>query len=221
MTLDVLRSRCAPRKCSGGTYPERTGKGGASKSPSSSLCLPIQPFGKASFDGHRTCDIRSRLASGILENRHWSRGLGTPSTSDYDVVVGTWVCRRHSCGRRVSFRLMRRFLLVLFLVAQPALACAQGTHPITGRQIAGVAGDWVWLDRSEREQEEEPRRAVELIGIKPGMVIADVGAGTGYFTVMLAQRVGPEGKVYANDIQPKLLGILQDKIQKRSEEHTS
>ena len=111
---------------------------------------------------------------------------------------------------------MRRLRLALLLAALPALLSSQGlTHPVTGRRIAGVASDWVWLDRSERELEEEPRRAVELIGIKPGMIIADVGAGTGYFTVLLAQRVGPEGKVYANDIQPKLLGILQDKIQKQ------
>ena len=117
---------------------------------------------------------------------------------------------------RYDAGMMRRLLLVLLLAVFPALLLSQAaTHPVTGRQIAGVAGDWVWLDRSEREQEEEPKRAVELIGIKPGMVIADVGAGTGYFTVMLSQRVGPEGKVYANDIQPKLLGILQDKIQKQ------
>jgi len=111
---------------------------------------------------------------------------------------------------------MKRVLVALFLASSPALLGSQGpTHPLTGRQIAGVASDWVWLDRSEREHEEEPRRAVELIGIKPGMVIADVGAGTGYFSVLLAQRVGPEGKVYANDIQPRLLGILQDKIQRQ------
>jgi ubiquinone/menaquinone biosynthesis C-methylase UbiE len=111
---------------------------------------------------------------------------------------------------------MRSIRLVFFFAALPVLLSSQGpTHPITGRVIAGVAGDWVWLDRSEREQEEEPRRAVELIGIKPGMIVADVGAGTGYFTVLLAERVGPAGRVYANDIQPRLLGILQDKIQKQ------
>jgi ubiquinone/menaquinone biosynthesis C-methylase UbiE len=110
---------------------------------------------------------------------------------------------------------MKRLLTVIVLAALALGLSAQGaTHPLTGRRIAGIAGDWLWLDRSEREQEEEPRRAVDLIGIKPGMVIADVGAGTGYFTVLLAERVGPAGRVYANDIQPKLLGILQDKIQK-------
>ena len=112
--------------------------------------------------------------------------------------------------------MMKRFLCALLLAVLPSVFLAQGlTHPLTGRRIAGVAGDWVWLDRAEREQEEEPERALELIGIKPGMVIADVGAGTGYFTVLLAQRVGLDGKVYANDIQPRLLGILQDKIQKQ------
>jgi ubiquinone/menaquinone biosynthesis C-methylase UbiE len=110
---------------------------------------------------------------------------------------------------------MKRFLCAILLAALSGVLLSQGlTHPLTGRRIAGVAGDWAWLDRAEREQEEEPRRALELIDIRPGMVVADVGAGTGYFTVLLAQRVGLQGKVYANDIQPKLLGILRDKIQK-------
>ena len=110
---------------------------------------------------------------------------------------------------------MKRFLCAILLAALSSVLLSQGlTHPMTGRRIAGVAGDWAWLDRAEREQEEEPRRALELIDIRPGMVVADVGAGTGYFTVLLAQRVGLQGKVYANDIQPKLLGILRDKIQK-------
>jgi predicted methyltransferase len=84
-------------------------------------------------------------------------------------------------------------------------------HPLTGRQIAGVATDANWLDRTAREQEEEPDRALELIGIAPGMIVADVGAGTGYMTMRLARRVGPTGKVYANDLQPPMLQIIQAK----------
>ncbi|MGO9602359.1 MAG: class I SAM-dependent methyltransferase [Candidatus Binataceae bacterium] len=84
-------------------------------------------------------------------------------------------------------------------------------HPLTGRQIAGITTNPNWLDRSEREREEDPERALDLIGITPGMIVADVGAGSGYMTVRLARRVGPAGKVYANDLQPALLQIIADK----------
>ncbi|MCM3881215.1 MAG: methyltransferase domain-containing protein [Vicinamibacterales bacterium] len=84
-------------------------------------------------------------------------------------------------------------------------------HPITGRQIAGIATDAGWLDRRERETEEDPERALDLIGVTPGMSVADVGAGSGYMTVRIARRVGVTGRVYAEDIQPALLSRLQDK----------
>src|SRR5262245_57474371 len=114
----------------------------------------------------------------------------------------------------------RRFLLLVcllglvafyagahFVTTRPTLP----RHPFTGRQIAGLATDAQWLDRPAREEEEEPERALELIGITPGFVVADVGAGTGYMTVRLARRVGPTGKVYANELQPVMLQLIQDK----------
>ena len=95
-----------------------------------------------------------------------------------------------------------------FLTTRPA----PPTHPITGRQIAGMATDANWLDRASREEEEQPERTLDLIGIGPGLVVADVGAGSGYVTLRLARRVGPTGKVFANDVQPTMLEILQRKI---------
>lgn len=87
----------------------------------------------------------------------------------------------------------------------------QSEHPISGRHIAPVmgVGGADWLDRGERESEENPEGALDAIGIKPGMVIADVGAGTGYMTLRMARRVGPSGKIYAEDVQPEMLHRLR------------
>lgn len=92
---------------------------------------------------------------------------------------------------------------------------AQAEHPLTGRRIAPTMGmgGADWLERSERQNEEKPEEAIEAIGVKPGMVVADVGAGVGYFTTRLARKVGPKGRVYANDIQPEMLARLQDRLE--------
>lgn len=84
-------------------------------------------------------------------------------------------------------------------------------HPLSGRPIAGIATDAGWMDRASREQEEAPERALSAVGIRPGMIVADVGAGSGYMTLRIAPLVGSAGKVYAEDIQPALLQLLQQK----------
>jgi ubiquinone/menaquinone biosynthesis C-methylase UbiE len=93
---------------------------------------------------------------------------------------------------------------------------AQGEHPVTGRQIAGVMGvqGADWLNRPEREKEENPEGALDALALKPGMVVADVGAGTGYMSLRMAKRVGPSGKVYANDLQPEMLRRLRENAAK-------
>ena len=98
------------------------------------------------------------------------------------------------------------------LAAAAALAPAfQGTHPLTGRHIAQVmgVGGADWLERPERESEENVEGALNAIGLKPGMTVAEVGAGTGYVALRMARRVGPGGKVYANDVQPEMLQLLR------------
>jgi ubiquinone/menaquinone biosynthesis C-methylase UbiE len=100
--------------------------------------------------------------------------------------------------------------LLLSLTAQ-CIHAAQSPpkHPLTGRQIADVYTDAAWLDRPAREQEVQPDRALELIGIKPGMIVADVGAGSGFMTMRLARLVSPGGMVYTNDLQPSMLQLLE------------
>lgn len=66
-----------------------------------------------------------------------------------------------------------------------------------------------WLDRSGRQAEERSDLAIKELNLKPGMVVADIGAGTGYYSIRVAKRVSPGGRVLAIDIQPEMLDRLR------------
>jgi len=86
-----------------------------------------------------------------------------------------------------------------------------------GREIAGVMG-WEgaqWLERESRAREERPELLLRELALAPGMTVADIGAGTGYYTWQLAKRVGPGGRVYAVDVQPEMIGMLDNQMVKR------
>jgi SAM-dependent methyltransferase len=107
--------------------------------------------------------------------------------------------------------------VAVWVLALAASLAAQSTHPATGRRVAAVMGmgGADWLVRPEREAEEAPEQALDAIGIARGATVADIGAGAGYFTWRLAERVGPQGKVYANDIQPAMLDLLRRNLAAR------
>ncbi len=81
-----------------------------------------------------------------------------------------------------------------------------------GREIAQVMGHLAagWLERPEREAQEKPRVLIDSLSLEPDAVVADIGAGTGYFTFRLAERV-PEGRVLAVDIQQEMVDLLEDR----------
>jgi SAM-dependent methyltransferase len=84
-----------------------------------------------------------------------------------------------------------------------------------GREIAKVMGHPAigWLERDEREKEEAPSKALGAMDLAPDEVIADIGAGSGYYSFRISPKV-PQGKVMAIDIQPEMLEFLK----KRSDE---
>jgi ubiquinone/menaquinone biosynthesis C-methylase UbiE len=105
-------------------------------------------------------------------------------------------------------------LAAAVLITIPVLAQQPGVHPVSGRVYAlpmGVQGA-PWLDRREREEEENPDLAMRLIRVQRGAVVADIGAGSGYFTTRLARAAGADGKVYAVDIQQGMLDLLQQAV---------
>ena len=119
--------------------------------------------------------------------------------------------------------------LLLFVVAVHAQAQAREqtpaqryqSIPVTqdgigkrymGREIAGVMG-WQaagWLERGQREREERSDLLMRALALQADMVVADIGAGTGYYSRRIAARLGPRGRVYAVDVQPEMLALLRE-----------
>jgi predicted methyltransferase len=89
-----------------------------------------------------------------------------------------------------------------------------------GREIAHIMGPGgiAWLERAERETEEQPQRVIDALEIKPGQTVADLGAGSGYYSFRIAPLVGPTGKVLAIDIEPTMLEAI---AQRASREHVA
>jgi ubiquinone/menaquinone biosynthesis C-methylase UbiE len=85
-----------------------------------------------------------------------------------------------------------------------------------GREIAQVMGPGgiLWLERAERESEEQPQLVIDALEIKPGQTIADLGAGSGYYSFRIAPLVGPAGKVLAIDIEPRMLEAIAERARR-------
>jgi predicted methyltransferase len=94
-------------------------------------------------------------------------------------------------------------------MAQPGTAAA--AFPKPDRPVADIVSP-IWHDEKERDAAGEPRQLVRLLGIKPGMTVADIGAGSGYYVVRLSPIVGPNGHVIAQDVMPEYLRGLRNRV---------
>jgi SAM-dependent methyltransferase len=94
-------------------------------------------------------------------------------------------------------------------MAEPGAPAA--AFPKLGRPVADIVSP-VWHDEKERDAAGEPVQLVRLLGVKSGMTIADIGAGSGYYVVRLSPIVGAGGRVIAEDIQPEYLRSLRKRV---------
>jgi ubiquinone/menaquinone biosynthesis C-methylase UbiE len=118
-----------------------------------------------------------------------------------------------------------RIWMILALLVAIGTACAQSPaeRPAAGAGGPGVTAPrrepanvmpWEkadWLEREGRAETEKPELVLQAMELKPGMTVAEIGAGTGFFSRRIAKVVGPTGKVYAEDIQPQMLDLLKER----------
>jgi predicted methyltransferase len=102
----------------------------------------------------------------------------------------------------------RLFLLALIVFAWLVTSAAQSRDvvPLFSPVDLGM------LEGPDRDQWQQPEQVMDVLGIADGSRVADLGAGGGWFTVRLARRVGPNGRVYAQDIQPLMLVAIQRRV---------
>lgn len=91
----------------------------------------------------------------------------------------------------------------------PGLAAER--FPLPHRPVAGIVSDQ-WASEDSRERAGEAARVMDLLGVRPGMAVADIGAGAGYYVTHLSRRVGPEGRVIAQDIERGYLDRLRNRV---------
>src|SRR6476646_11848396 len=93
--------------------------------------------------------------------------------------------------------------------AQPS----EPRFPAAHRDVAPIVGG-TFSTEDARDRSGEAEEVMQLAGVTPGMSVADVGAGEGYYTVRLARVVGPKGRVLAEDILPDVRDTLSDRVQR-------
>ncbi len=125
---------------------------------------------------------------------------------------------------------MRPVVALALLIALSA--CGPATHgaavptrnkdgfPLPARPVASIISDG-WSTEGARDKLDEARAVMDKAGVAPGMTVADIGAGEGYYTVRLAKRVGAEGRVLAEDIIPDVRDALAERVAREALDNVS
>ena len=95
---------------------------------------------------------------------------------------------------------------------EPGLTHYMGREIAQTMHFAGAP----WLTRESRDREEEPAKLIKSLGLKPGMVVCDLGCGNGFYALRIAPILDPGGRVIAEDIQPEMLDMLKTRAEKQS-----
>jgi ubiquinone/menaquinone biosynthesis C-methylase UbiE len=101
----------------------------------------------------------------------------------------------------------RRFSLLLVIAAMGTAAVAQHARPFPPENLGLLEGP-------DRDAYQRPDQVMDALQIGEGSVVADIGAGGGWFTVRLARQVGPNGKVYAEDVQHQMIGAIDRRLER-------
>ena len=116
---------------------------------------------------------------------------------------------------------LRSFVLALYLVSRAVSCMAQSpaqdstAAPAQQRKTSEpYTGDLSIFDSPGREERLQIQRVMDILGVQPGKAVADIGAGSGWFTVRAAKRVGGDGQVYAVDINPEAIRYIGTRAQK-------
>src|SRR5579864_8425131 len=114
-------------------------------------------------------------------------------------------------------RLLSLYLLLALLVAPLCSSDLTAPSQVPRRATSTpYTGDLSIFDSPGREQRLQINRVMDTLGIAPGKVVADIGAGSGWFTVRAARRVGPAGTVYAVDINPEAIRYIDQRVRRES-----
>lgn len=117
---------------------------------------------------------------------------------------------------------MRRLLLLasLTLAGCDGAAKETRTFPAADRPVAPIVSSR-WSNEEARDRVDEADKIMDLAGIDPGMTVADIGAGEGYYTIRLSQRVGEKGRVLAQDIVPAVRDKLAERVNRERLDNVS
>ena len=190
-----------PASAASKTRPQTTGKGPRSvfwvrrQGRGKVAVLALEPAaGSDSSEPDREKEALSFLVARALQ---WVSGERAASRIPKDLPLAVEHLRPHDAG------------------CLPGLPPEKGFY--RGRQVAPVMSyhGADWLMRAEREETELPEKTLDALKIRRGSTVADLGAGAGYFSLRLAERVGPSGRVLATDVQPEMLELLRENMARK------